>query len=86
MAYAEYVDIFYLNSTLSSPANGSTYSYPNFFGFDAAFGKPFDQIKVSANFDVAGIKISGDANTCNDKYARSCTSCARPVPGAIGWT
>ena len=23
MAYAEYVDIFYLNSTLSSPANGS---------------------------------------------------------------
>jgi hypothetical protein len=90
MAYAEYVDIFYLNSTLSSPANGSTYSYPNFFGFDAAFGKPFDQIKVSAKFDAGGIKISGDANTCSDKLARPCSStplpvCSRPVPGAIGW-
>ena len=90
MAYAEYVDIFYLNSTLSSPANGSTHNYPNFFGFDAAFGKPFDQIKVSANFDAGGIKISGDANTCSDKLARPCSStplpvCSRPVPGAIGW-
>ena len=90
MAYAEYVDILYLNNTLSSPANGSTYDYPNFFGFDAAFGKPFDQIKVSANFDVGGIKISGDVNTCSDKLARPCSSsslpvCSRPVPGAIGW-
>jgi len=90
MAYAEYVDIFYLNNTLSSPANGSTYNYPNFFGFDAAFGKPFDQVKVSAKFDAGGIKISGDANTCSDKLARPCSSsslpvCSRPVPGAIGW-
>ena len=90
MAYAEYVDIFYLNNTLSSPANGSTYGYPNFFGFDAAFGKPFDQVKVSAKFDAGGIKISGDANTCSDKLARPCSStplpvCSRPVPGAIGW-
>ena len=90
MAYAEYVDIFYLNSTLSSPANGSTYNYPNFFGFDAAFGKPFDQVKVSAKFDAGGIKISGDPNTCSDKLARPCSStplpvCSRPVPGAIGW-
>jgi hypothetical protein len=88
MAYAEYVDIFYLNSTLSSPANGL--NYPNFFGFDAAFGKPFDQVKVSAKFDAGGIKISGDANTCSDKLARPCSStplpvCSRPVPGAIGW-
>ncbi len=90
MAYAEYVDIFYLTDSLSSPANGSTYDYPNFFGFDAAFGKPFDQIKVSAKFDAGGIKISGDANTCSDKLARPCSSsslpvCSRPVPGAIGW-
>ena len=90
MAYAEYVDIFYLNNTLSSPANGSTYNYPNFFGFDAAFGKPFDQVKVSAKFDAGGIKISGDASTCSDKLARPCSSsslpvCSRPVPGAIGW-
>ena len=87
MPFGEYVDLFYLDNTLTSPANGSLYGYPSFFAFDPDFqNSPFKQIETSANFDVAGIKISGDANTCNDKYARSCTSCARPVPGATGWT
>ena len=87
MPFGEYVDLFYLDNTLTSPANGSSYGYPSFFAFDPDFqNSPFKQIETSANFDVAGIKISGDANTCNDKYARSCTSCARPVPGATGWT
>ena len=38
--------------------------------FDPAFSKPaepFNQIETSANFNAAGIKISGDANTCSDK-------------------
>ena len=88
MPYSEYVDLFYLDATLTSPASGSLYSYPTFYGFSTASNpaEPFNQIDSSANFDVNGTKISGDANSCSDKYARSCTSCARPVPGATGWT
>ena len=87
MPYSEYVDLFYLNDTLTTPSKGATYDYPNFFGFSTSttLSEPFTQIDSSAKFDVAGIKISGDASTCSDKYARSCTSCLRPVPGAIGW-
>ena len=89
MPYVEYVDLLYLNNNLSSPANGGTYNYPNFFGLDTAFGQPFDQVKVSAKFNVGGIKISGDAATCSDKQARACissaTTCSKPVPGALNW-
>jgi len=88
MPYSEYVDLFYLDAALTSPASGSLYSYPTFYGFSTASNpaEPFNQIDSSANFDVNGTKISGDANSCSDKYARSCISCARPVPGATGWT
>ena len=88
MPYSEYVDLFYLDAGLTSPSSGDTYDYPGFFGFSTASSplEPFNQIKSSAKFDVSGIKISGDASTCSDKYARSCIGCARPVPGATGWT
>ena len=87
MPFGEYVDLFYLDNALTSPATGSLYGYPSFFAFDPDFqNSPFNQIETSANFNAAGIKISGDANTCSDKLARSCIGCARPVPGTNGWT
>jgi hypothetical protein len=89
MPYSEYVDIFYTDAGLTSTfTHQSASNTTPFYGFSTASNpaEPFNQIDSSAKFNASGIKISGDANTCNDKYARSCTSCARPVPGAIGWT
>jgi len=89
MPYSEYVDIFYTDPGLTSTfTHQSASNTTPFYGFSTASNpaEPFNQIDSSAKFNANGIKISGDANTCNDKYARSCTSCARPVPGAIGWT
>jgi len=94
MPYAQYVDLFYTNSTLSSPWTSATVgsNFPNFLSFKVSTTspkKPFDQIRVSAKFGTDGIKISGDSNTCSDTYARGCvsgnTSCARPVPGDYVW-
>ena len=84
MPYSEYVDIFYTDAGLTSTFTGAS----TFYGFSTASNpaEPFSQIDSSAKFGTNGIKISGDANTCNDKLARSCIGCARPVPGTNGWT
>jgi len=94
MPYAQYVDLFYTNTTLSSPWTSATVgsNFPNFLSFKISTTsptKPFDQVRVSAKFGTDGIKISGDNTTCNNTYARGCvsgnTSCARPVPGDYVW-
>ncbi len=89
MPYSEYVDIFYTDAGLTSTfTHQSASNTTPFYGFSTASNpaEPFNQIDTSAKFDAAGIKISGDANTCSDKLARSCIGCARPVPGTNGWT
>ena len=89
MPYSEYVDIFYTDAGLTSTfTHQSASNTTPFYGFSTASNpaEPFNQIDSSAKFNANGIKISGDVNTCSDKFARSCIGCARPVPGTTGWT
>ena len=91
MPYAQYVDLFYTDTSLANPWTSATIgsTFPAFYSFTTQFGQPFDQIRINAKFNTSGIKISGDASTCSDTYARACVSsssfCSRPVPGAVNW-
>ncbi len=91
MPYAQYVDLFYTDTSLANPWTSATIgsTFPAFYSFTTQSGQPFDQIRINAKFNTSGIKISGDASTCSDTYARACVSgnpvCSRPVPGSVGW-
>ena len=91
MPYAQYVDLFYTDTSLANPWTSATIgsTFPAFYSFTTQSGQPFDQIRINAKFNTSGIKISGDASSCSDTYARACVSsnpvCARPVPGSVGW-
>ena len=84
--YANYVESFYNENTLSTvytPTQAEFYTFRTNPATSPA--EPFSiaptQTIVSAKFNTSGVKISGDANTCNDKYARWCnstTTCAHP--------
>jgi hypothetical protein len=88
MPYANYVDLFYTDSALTSPATYSSSLYKSFTTYGT---EPFSTIRVSAKFGTDGIKISPALipDNCNDMYARACQAgnitCAHPVIGGFGW-
>jgi len=90
MPYAQYVDLFYSNVSLSSPVTPSSNEYRT-FTTDTQTSEPFDQIKVSARFGTSGVKISPEVSDdiCSGAKAIACqggfTTCAQPMPGATGW-
>ena len=85
MPYAQYVDIFYTNSTLTSPWTVST---PEFYSFktSTAGSEPFTDIRVSAKFGTDGIKMSAGviSDPCSDQYARVCPSAGGGGSGSCG--
>ena len=88
MPYANYVDLFYTDSALTSPATYSSSLYKSFTTYGT---EPFSTIRVSAKFGTDGIKISPALipDNCNDMYARACRAgnitCAHPIIGGFGW-
>ena len=90
MPYAQYVDLLYTSSALSSPWTHSQAEYYS-FKTSAAGSEPLTSIRVSAKFGTNGIKISPALipDVCNDQYARACQTgnitCAHPVYGGEGW-
>ena len=84
--YANYVESFYNENTLSTvytPTQAEFYTFRTNPATSPA--EPFStaptQTIVSAKFNTSGVKISGDANTCSDLYARWCnstTTCVHP--------
>jgi hypothetical protein len=85
MPYAQYVDIFYTNSTLTNPW---TFSTPEFYSFKTsiAVSEPFTDIRVSAKFGTDGIKMSAGviSDPCQDQYARVCPSAGGGGSGSCG--
>ena len=85
MPYAQYVDIFYTNSTLTNPWTVST---PEFYSFktSTAVSEPFTDIRVSAKFGTDGIKMSAGviSDPCSDQYARVCPSAGGGGSGSCG--
>ena len=85
MPYAQYVDIFYTNVTLTSPWTVST---PEFYSFktSTSLSQPFTDIRVSAKFGTDGIKMSAGVigDPCQDQYARVCPSAGGGGSGSCG--
>ena len=85
--YANYVETFYNENTLSTvytPSQAEFYTFRTNPATNPA--EPFStaptQTIVSAKFNTSGVKISGDPNTCSDLYARWCNSttvCTHPL-------
>ena len=86
--YANYVDAFYTNSTLTNIYKPSSAEY---YSFHTDFSEPFTTLGGSAKFGTDGLKMSPNliSDPCNDQYFRACQgnsqTCAHPFTGAVGW-
>jgi hypothetical protein len=58
MPYAQYVDLFYTDTSLANPWTSATIgsTFPAFYSFTTQSGQPFDQIRINAKFNTSGIK------------------------------